>query len=127
MLVECGTQFIGRKLSEMNQEKLSSIKVNIPYKRAGNVIVQQEVEFESYAVGDQFLLLPLLSADGLRLANLPPELAFFVKDSKPVSARGPQDENFHIIQDAFNQMKQARLISSDQARTPVGLIFNSRD
>ena len=62
MLVECGTQFIGRKLSEMNQEKLSSIKVNILYKRAGNVIVQQEVEFEIYAVGDHFFAVtPFIS------------------------------------------------------------------
>ena len=94
----------------MGKEKLSVLKIPIPYKRAGNVIIQQEVEFELLWDEPKYVLVPFLSEDQLRLANLPPRLEFYLQGNKPVSVRGPQDGNFHVITDAFQKMKQLNLV-----------------
>lgn len=94
----------------MGKKKLSVLKIPIPYKRAGNVIIHQEVEFELFLDEATYVLVPFLSEDQLRLANLPSQLEFYLHENKPVSVRGPQDGNFHVITDAFQKMKQLNLV-----------------
>jgi len=50
---------------------LTNITIPIPYKSAGNAIVQHPVEFEVYREGEAYRIVPILDEKGLRLANLP--------------------------------------------------------
>ena len=90
--------------------KLASITIEIPYKRAGNVIYQQPVNFDVYKDERHYKLVPCLSDDELRIANLPNELAFVLSDDEPVSLRGKRDGNFHVIDDAFKILKEKQLL-----------------
>lgn len=82
------------------KNKLTTLTVSVPYKRAGNVITQQDVHFDLFQEDDKYSLVPLLSPNELEVANLPPSLDFVMQDGKPVSLRGKKDGNFHVIQDA---------------------------
>lgn len=93
------------------KQKLTTITINIPYKRAGNVISQQPVTFDVYQEKDRYSFTPLLSSDELSIANLPAELVFVMQDGKPVSVRGPKDGNFHVIQDGVKLLREQNVIA----------------
>ena len=88
------------------QQKIVNLTINIPFKRAGNVIVQEPVSFDLYKEGTEYILVPCLSDEEIRIANLPMELRYKMEDGKPVSLRGKQDGNFHVIQDAVTHLKE---------------------
>jgi|GEM_PF-2741636 len=94
------------------KEKIANLSVKIPIKKAGNVIIQEYVQFEVFQDAAEYLLAPRLDDDELRIANLPPELRFYIHEGKPVSSRGNRDGNFHVIQDAFAQLKTLQLVES---------------
>lgn len=89
------------------KQKLTTLSIEVPYKRAGNVISQQAVLFDVYKEGDQYSMVPLLDGPGLAVANLPTSLRFVLQNGKPVSLRGIKDGNLHVIQDAV-KLLQAR-------------------
>ena len=91
-------------------EKISTVEFPIPYKRAGNVITQQNVSFDFFKEEDHYRLIPLLSKEELLVANLPEELLFEIRDGKPVSLRGKKDGNFHVIEDAIKLLKKNHLL-----------------
>jgi hypothetical protein len=87
-------------------KKLTTIEIEIPYKRAGGIISQQAVSFDVFHVDGHYELKPLLSTDERRVANLPETLSFTIEDGKPVSLRGKLDGNFHVITDAVGQLQE---------------------
>lgn len=91
--------------------KLTSISFPVPIRSAGNSIRQEEVTFDVFRDGEGFVLEPQLSVDQLRIANLPHELKFSMKDGKPESARGAKDGNFHVITDAVALLKERHYIA----------------
>ena len=91
-------------------EKISTVEFPIPYKRAGNVITQQNVSFDFFREAGYYKLIPLLSKEELLVANLPEELLFEIRDGKPVSLRGKKDGNFHVIEDAVKLLKKNHLL-----------------
>jgi hypothetical protein len=92
------------------KKKIANITVTIPYKRAGNIITQEPVSFDVYKDIDQYALVPCLSEDEVRVANLPAELRFIVVNGKPVSLRGKRDGNFHVILDAVKSLQAQQVI-----------------
>lgn len=88
------------------KKKLTTLTLSVPYKRAGNVISQQEVSFDVYRNDDYYSLVPLLNDQEREIANLPQSLKFFMRDDKPVSLRGARDGNLHVIQDAAAKLKE---------------------
>ncbi len=92
------------------KNKLTTLTLAVPYKRAGNVISQQDVIFDFFQEDDHYSLVPLLSANELEVANLPPALNFVMQNSKPVSLRGKRDGNFHVIEDAAKQLLQQNIL-----------------
>ena len=91
--------------------KIASLTINVPYKRAGNVISQQPVEFDVYRADEKYSLVPCLDTQEREVANLPPALEFVMEDGKPVSLRGKKDGNFHVIEDSVKQMKEQALLA----------------
>lgn len=92
------------------KENIANLSIEIPIKKAGNVITQEFVQFEVFQEANEYVLAPRLNAAELRIANLPTELRFFIQNEKPVSTRGDRDGNFHVIQDAFAQLKSLNLL-----------------
>ena len=92
------------------KNKLTTLTLAVPYKRAGNVIHQQDVSFDVFEEDDHYCLVALLSASELEIANLPPSLDFVMADGKPVSLRGRRDGNFHVIQDAAKQLMAQNIL-----------------
>ena len=88
------------------REQIANLTISIPYKRAGNVIMQEPVDFVLYRTTEYFELIPCLSDEEIRIANLPMQLQFIMEDGKPVSLRGIRDGNFHVINDAVQQLKE---------------------
>lgn len=88
------------------KNKLTTLTIAIPYKRAGNVIMQQPVTFDLYRDDKAYILMPLLDGPELSVANLPVELSFVIENGKPVSLRGAKDGNLHVIQDAVRKLEQ---------------------
>ena len=87
------------------KNKLTTLTLAVPYKRAGNVIHQQEVSFDVFEEDDH------LNANDLEVANLPPALNFVMENGKPVSLRGKKDGNFHVIEDAAKQLRQQNMLA----------------
>lgn len=92
------------------KQKIANITLSIPYKRAGNVICQEPVDFDVFKADDYYALIPCLPEEEQRIANLPDELRFVLEDGKPVSLRGKLDGNFHVIQDAVQYLKEQQAI-----------------
>ena len=90
------------------KEMIANITVSVPYKRAGNVITQEPVNFDLYKNDGHYTLVPCLNADEARIANLPPELNFKMEDGEPISLRGIRDGNLHVIQDAVKQLQESK-------------------
>lgn len=88
------------------KKEITTLTVNVPYKRAGNVIHQQPVDFSVFDCDGHIELRPHLSAEEREVANLPEALSFVVENGKPVSLRGKKDGNLHVIQDAWGMLKE---------------------
>ena len=80
---------------------LTNITIPVPYKSAGNAIVENPVEFEVYREGEAYRIVPILDEKGLRLANLPKDLRFVYKERKVISLHGEKDGNLHVMQDVY--------------------------
>jgi hypothetical protein len=91
-------------------EKLTYITINVPYKGAGNVIRQREVEFEVFKDSDRYSIKPVLTEAERRIANLPETLDFDLLEGKAVSAKGAKDGNLHVITDVAQLLQQQNLI-----------------
>lgn len=83
---------------------LTNVTITVPFKSAGNIIVQKPVEFEVYREEEIYMIKPLLTVDELRLANLPGELKFLYKDGNVESLRGAKDGNLHVMQDVYTAL-----------------------
>ena len=88
------------------KELIANLTIPVPYKRAGNVITQEPVDFTLYKDEEHYSLVPNLSEDEARIANLPQELNFTMEDGEPVSLRGIRDGNLHVIQDAVRLLRE---------------------
>lgn len=86
-------------------QRITLLTIEVPYKSAGGIIMQKPVEFELYREEEYYTLVPQLTEDERRVANLPEELKFVMSNGKPVSLRGKLDGNFHVIQDAVTQLQ----------------------
>ena len=84
-------------MENTNPVKLASLTLDIPYKRAGNVISQHQVLFDIYKDAANFRAVPQLNEDERRMANLPETLVFFFENGKVKSPR-KIDGNFHVIE-----------------------------
>jgi hypothetical protein len=87
-------------------EKITNIKILVPYKSSGGIIHQNEVAFDVFRIDGHYSLKPCLSTSERQVANLPEELNFTIENGKPVSLRGKMDGNFHVIQDAFCRLHE---------------------
>ncbi|GAA4736971.1 hypothetical protein [Flavisolibacter ginsenosidimutans] len=92
------------------KKKLATLTIEVPYKRAGNVISQHPVTFDLYQDGETYILMPQLHGPELAVANLPTELCFVIENEKPLSLRGIKDGNLHVIQDALGKLKEEGLL-----------------
>ena len=70
----------------------------VPYHGAGNTILQKPVNFNVYTENDHFRVVPDINKDERRIANLPEELQFQIKEGKVVSAKGSRDGNQHVLE-----------------------------
>lgn len=90
--------------------KLATLVVNVPIKKAGNQIYQEEVSFDIYNKEENnYQAFPLLDENERRLANLPESLDFFREDGKVKSVRGIKDGNLHIIQSIADLLSEKQL------------------
>jgi hypothetical protein len=92
-------------------EKLAAVTINVPYKSAGNVILQKEVNFEVYKDEDYYCIRPGLNEMERRLANLPETLDFQLIDGKAVSVKGTKDGNFHVIDEIVKLLRNQDILS----------------
>ncbi|HEX2533284.1 MAG TPA: hypothetical protein VHK69_06090 [Chitinophagaceae bacterium] len=76
----------------------TSVTIPIPYKGAGNIIRNRDVSFHISREGAHYRAVPQLTADELRVANLPPEMRFSCPDGKVVSLWGRSDGNLHVLE-----------------------------
>ena len=91
-------------------KKLTEVQVNVPYKSAGNIILQKEVGFEVYKDSELYSLKPLLSQAERTIANLPESLNFTFENGKAVSTKGIKDGNLHVIQDVVKHLRAQHLM-----------------
>lgn len=96
-------------MNEMSS-KFANVKITVPYKGPGNMIKQNPVEFEVYALDGHYKAVPLLNEDERRIANLPHELLFTYENGRPASKRGSFDGNFHAIEDIVRELQKQDLI-----------------
>ena len=92
--------------------KITNLSVQVPYKSAGNTIIQKPVSFDIYQEAGDYKAIPCLSEDEKRIANLPDELIFHIENGQPVSARGSKDDNFHVIRDLVQMLQKENHIAT---------------
>jgi hypothetical protein len=97
-----------------NSEKIASVTVSVPIHSSGNVIVQKPVELDVFKDDNVYKAIPLLNTDERRLANLPEELHFEIKDGKARSLRGDRDGNMHVINDVFHYLQTNYALKLEQ-------------
>lgn len=95
------------------KKKFSTLTLDVPCKRAGNVITQRPVCFDVYRDNETYILMPQLDGPELAVANLPVELRFVMENGKPVSLRGKKDGNLHVIEDAFERLGEEGILQLD--------------
>lgn len=93
------------------RNKLASLRVDVPYKGAGNVIRQHSIPFDVYREDTVYKAVPLLEENERRKANLPEELVFYYESGKPRSPRRI-DGNFHVIEDIVTILRQTNLLDA---------------
>jgi hypothetical protein len=90
--------------------KIASVEIFVSYKGPGNMIKQNPVLFDVYAVDEHYKAVPLLNEHERRLANLPDELLFEYENGQPASKRRSFDGNFHAIEDIVRELQKQNLI-----------------
>ena len=96
----------------MEENKLSTIQIEVPYRGPGNIVVNKPVQFDVLQADGYYRAVPLLNTSERALANLPPELSFQHQNGKAISTRGIKDGNLHVIQDIVNALKAQNVLSS---------------
>jgi hypothetical protein len=91
-------------------EKIANFTIEVPYRTAGNIIKNKSVDFDIFKDGTQYMAAPLCDLEERRIASLPPELIFEMKDGKPESARGIKEGNTEVINRIAGRLKQQGLI-----------------
>lgn len=92
-------------------EKIASYTIEVPYRSTGNIISNKNIDFDIYKDGMQYKAMPLCSLDERRIANLPPELIFEIKQGKPESIRGIKEGNLELIKKIAGQLKAGGLLA----------------
>jgi hypothetical protein len=87
-------------------QKITTLQIKVPLKSSGGVINQKDITFDLFRDDNTYRLVPCLTEDERRVANLPEALVFTMENNKPVSARGKIDGNFHVIQDAVTLLRK---------------------
>lgn len=68
------------------------------------MVRQKAVAFEIFKDG-HFIARPKLSLEEMRVADLPPELVFDLRQGKAFSCRGKKDGKLTVIEDLGNALK----------------------
>ena len=90
-------------------EKIASFTIEVPYRTAGNMIMNKDIDFDVFKDGTQYKAAPLCDLEERRVASLPPELTFEFKNGKPESTRGIRDGNIEVIRRIAGQLKDQGL------------------
>jgi hypothetical protein len=91
-------------------EKIASFKIEVPYRSTGNIIMNKNIDFDIFKDTTQYKAVPLCDLDERRLASLPPELLFEIREGKPQSNRGMKDGNIDLIRRIAGQLKTNGLL-----------------
>lgn len=96
-------------------KKIANFTIEVPYRSTGNIIINKNVDFDIYQEGFLYKAVPLCDLEERRVASLPPELSFEIKNDKPESTRGIIDGNIEVIRRIAMQLKDKGLIEVSQA------------
>jgi hypothetical protein len=91
-------------------EKIANFTIEVPYRTAGNIITNKNIDFDVFKDGTQYMAAPLCGLEERRIASLPPELIFEMKDGKPESNRGNKEGNIEVIRRIAGQLKELKLV-----------------
>ncbi len=83
-----------------------TIEVPVPYKGPGNAIIQKNVLFDLYRENEIWSLVPRLSENERRIANLPEALRFYLRGDRAEPERGSREGNLHVIEDALARLRE---------------------
>lgn len=86
-------------------EKIANFKIEVPYRSAGNIIKNKNIDFDVYKDGSQYKAAPLCDMEERRMASLPPELSFEFKNGRAESSRGSKEGNIEVINRIAGQLK----------------------
>lgn len=108
-----GTEFGGEERyhnqNSRKMKKIASFTIEVPYRSTGNIINNKNIDFDIFKDTTQYKAVPLCDLDERRIASLPPELLFEIKDGKPESNRGMKDGNIEVIRRIAGQLKASGL------------------
>jgi hypothetical protein len=91
-------------------KKIANFTIEVPYRSTGNIIINKNIDFDIYKDGVQYMAAPLCEMEERRIANLPPELIFEMKNGKPQSNRGIREGNTEVIKRIADQLNDKGLI-----------------
>ena len=89
----------------MEENKHTTIQINVPYRGPGNTITNKSVDFDIVHQDGCYKAAPLLDTAERTVANLPPELSFYYNEGKATSTRGIKDGNLHVILEITEVLK----------------------
>ena len=81
-----------------NWNEISTVSIEVPVRSAGNVVINQPVEFKVYKDSSKFKAVPNCDAEKKRLAMLKDEIVFYFRRDKAVADNGINDGNQHIVE-----------------------------
>ncbi|MFL5786424.1 MAG: hypothetical protein ACJ748_00095 [Flavisolibacter sp.] len=91
----------------MKEEKVGTVNVHVSYRSTGNIIRHKEVSMQVTKDNENvYKAIPELSLEERRLADVPDELRFEIKNGKGYSLRGLKEGNVDLINDIVRQLKE---------------------
>lgn len=97
-----------RKMRKM--KKIASFTIEVPYRSPGNIIMNKNIDFDVFKDTTQYKAVPLCELEERRVASLPPELLFEIREGRPHSNRGIKDGNIEVIRRIAGQLKTNGLL-----------------
>ena len=89
----------------MESNKIATVNVNRSYRGTGNIIRHKEVVIDVTKDEENvYTAIPRLSLDERRLANVPDQLQFEIKNGHGYSKRGIKEGNVDLINDIVHQL-----------------------
>lgn len=96
-----------------NWRQISTVTIEVPVRSAGNVVINQPIEFAVFKDSTLYKAIPQAKEEHKRRAILKDEILFSFRPDKAVAAGGINDGNQHIVERIGEILRERGIAGQD--------------